>query len=181
MIDNELRNGTHTDPTHSTLTHRELSCTALTIGFTPVVVVLALLGTFIVALFDSLLLINPKFTVDDKVVFLLLLLGVPTGAVVTRLQLLAIAAPLITSAVAVVGSSDAWVLLLLLLLFFFFLLLVFFVTAATDTGFVVLSGEHLHTVGSWRESRGGKEKEQRERDIDKNNWPTKKVQLPLNV
>lgn len=105
----------------------------------------------IAALFneDSLPATDPEFRLDALLFLLPVFAGVvPTNAVVTRLQPLDIVEPLINSVVLVVAEA---LLLLLLLLFFLLLLLLllplFFVV---DAGFVVLSGEHLHT-DSWTE------------------------------
>lgn len=103
----------------------------------------------IAALFneDSLPAIDPEFRLDALLFLLPVFAAVmPTNAVVTRLQPLDIVEPLINSVVLVVAEA----LLLLLLLLFFLLLLLLPLFFVVDAGFVVLSGEHLHT-DSWTE------------------------------
>lgn len=114
-------------------------------------------GTLLVLLLPGLLLFVIAAVIDDsRQLFtndddapVLLLLGVSTDTVVTRLQWLALAVPLITSAL---GST---VPLLLLLPFFFPLPLLLFFEGSTVAAFVVLSREQLHPKDSWRVREGG--------------------------
>lgn len=143
------------DFTISTPTHRELSCNA------PAADPLAGFKTALVLPGTTIIATPPQFNS-----LLLVILGVPTGAVVTRLQLPAIVAPLIRS-VGELAEGCSRALLLLVLLFFFFFVVLLFVATVDDTSeeeaFVVLSEEHLHTV-SWS-ARGRRERKRSIRQL----------------